>query len=73
MPKLHVLSAEQVEATVAWPKDQANPFGGGGVTAAANEEEVDDEEELDDEEESEMIPLLRARITSHEMHLEVER
>jgi len=76
MLELHLLSAEEVEARVAWPKDQANPSRGGGATSsatAANEEEPDEEEEPDNDEDRGpmMIPPLGARMMSHEMHLEL--
>jgi len=48
MPELHLLSAEEVEARFAWPRDQANPSRGGGATSSAA---ADDEEDLGDEEE----------------------
>jgi len=31
MPELHLLSVEEVEARVAWPRDQVNPSRGGGA------------------------------------------
>jgi len=51
--ELHLLFAEEVEARVAWPRDQANPSRGGGTTssAVADDEEPNDEEEPGDEEE----------------------
>jgi len=50
MHALHLLSAEEVEARVAWLRDQANPSRGGGVTSStADEEETGDEEEGSDD------------------------
>ena len=57
MFELHLLSAKEVEARVAWPRDQANLSRGGGATssaAAADDEEEDksnDEEKPDNDEE----------------------
>jgi len=35
MLELHLLSAEEVEARVACPRDQVNPSIGGGVTSSS--------------------------------------
>jgi len=49
MLELHLLSSEEVEARVAWPRDQANPFRGGEMASSTTD--ADDDEESDKEKE----------------------
>ena len=49
MLELHLLFAEEVEARVAWPRDQANLSRGGGVTSSTAATNDDEEEGSNDD------------------------